>query len=67
MKWFKKPNVIQVLNQWEEKGYTCWRVPAADFDKTFAEATAAKIDGKTRASVVFAGQDIIIFREEPKK
>ena len=58
----KKPRVRHVLKVWTENGYECWLLSPKDFNRLYAGENVIEIDGKVRASLTFAGQDIIVYR-----
>lgn len=62
----KKPHVHCVSQHREVQGFTYWYMPPRDFDNLFAGENVVKIDGKISASLQYAGEYVIVIREETK-
>ena len=64
--WKRKPEVYRVTKAWNEKGQTCWEVPAEEFDRLYAGQRVIMLDGKICSTIQFGMQAIIVFRGEDK-
>ena len=61
----KKPVVHKVIKSWDEKGVDCWLMPFDAFNSLFnGEHVIQLPSGKVCASSVFAGSNILIYRQE---
>lgn len=63
-KYKKKPHIHTVIKIWQENGNDCWLMSAKDFNCLYSGENVIRVNGKVMASLTFAGNPIIVYRDE---
>lgn len=64
----KKPRVHRIVKVWSENGVDCWLVPYEDFNRLYSgENVIETVESKVCGSLTFAGNPVIVYRQEKPK
>ena len=63
----RKPRIHKIIKVWSENGVDCWLMSFGDFNHLYSGTNVVEMNGKIMATLEFAGNPIIIHRQDKKR